>query len=147
MITGGLPRTSFDFTIEDQRVVTMDRVFLGHTYDGVLEGDPSLVKPDRWYEAAVDAALHHFHLRGRARLGRGVALVLPKLRESPPYPARPHVPYVQVFAFASSWHRGRGTALAIVWFQDSFDEPLLQRFQQAVTNIGSWDAVAIEWME
>jgi hypothetical protein len=147
MITGGLPRKHFDVTLEDERVVSLDRVFLDYTYGGVLEGDPSMSKPDDWYQAAVDAALHHFHLRGRARLGKGVALVVPKLRESPPYPARPHVPYVQVFAFASSWHRGQGSALAIVWFQDSFDEPLLERFQQAVTSIGSWDAVAIQWMD
>ncbi len=146
MIIGGLPRANLTVTVAEGREVTLDRIYIDYTYEGVLEGDPSLQSHEHWFQDAVDAAQYHFHLRGRATRGRGIFLIEPTLRHTPPYPSRPHVPYVRVFAFCSSWHNGRGSALALVWFQDSMDDPLLERFSTAV-KIPAWDRVAIRWEE
>ena len=35
----------------------------------------------------------------------------------------------------------------MVRFQDSFDEPLLQRFTDAVKSVPDWNAVAIPWTD
>ena len=122
------------------------------------KGDPSLTEQDHWYRRAVDSVVHHFGVGTRARAGKGVFVVVPKLREVPPlpqvgilsgsaYPSRPHVPYVQMFAFATSWHQGKGSTLAVVRFQDSFDEPLLQRFTDAVKSVPDWNSFAIPWTD
>lgn len=48
-------------------------------------------------------------------------------------------------ALTSSRHKGEGRALAVVWFQDSFDEPLLERFVAAVRSVPDWESIAIPW--
>jgi hypothetical protein len=144
MIIGGTPRTRFDVELESGQVVHMDRILLDYTYGGVMEGDPSFMPPARWIDAAVDDAIFHFHLRDRAKRNDGVFVIEPRMRETPPFPAGPHVPYVRALAFASSWHKGNGSACALVWFQDSFDEPLLARFTEAMRKT-PWHQVAIEW--
>jgi hypothetical protein len=144
MIIGGLPRAHFDVTLDDGRVVNLERVFFDYTYEGVLEGDPSFMAPRVWYDAALAHAERLYGLGKRQRFRTGVTLVEPALRHTPPYPSRPHVPYVRVFAFCTSWHRAAGSALALVWFQDSFDEPLLERLRSAL-GVVRWDAHCIEW--
>jgi hypothetical protein len=146
MIVGGMPRTEFDVVLAGGRSVSMERIVLGYTYGDVLEGDPSRSPPDSWLQSAADAAIYHFYPPGMATRGCGVAVLEPTLRNTPPFPSRPHVPYVQVLAWCTSWHNGTGTALALVWFQDSLDEPLLERFTTAVRSV-DWDACAIAWSD
>lgn len=144
MIVGGKPRHPFDVVLPTGRSISMDRVVLQYTYNGVFEGDPSRIGPDHWYRQAESDAIHHFYLEGRAHRGHGISLILPTLRHTPPYPLVPHVPYVTALALCSSWHDAAGTGLALIWFQDSFDEPLFDRWREAVVAT-DWDKCCIPW--